>query len=143
MTAHVVYPALDPECPATLSRVIASDLLRRELGFEGVLFSDDLEMQAIAGHGSAGASAVAAVRARCDLLLVCSRADVAAEVCAALLDAVDRDEEFAARCREAAGRGLALRLAFPPRPGTPEQFASLLSAELDPLAAELARRGLI
>jgi beta-N-acetylhexosaminidase len=143
MTAHVVYPALDPECPATLSRVIAGDLLRRELGFEGVLFSDDLEMQAIAGHGSAGASAVAALRAGCDLLLVCSRADVAAEVCEALLEAVDRDDAFAARCREAAGRGLALRLAFPPRPGTPEQFASLLSAELDPLAAELARRGLV
>jgi hypothetical protein len=60
-----------------------------------------------------------------------------------LFEVVDRDAEFAARCREAAGRGLALRLAFPPRPGTPEQFASLLAAELDPLAAELAGRALI
>src|SRR6185436_12439554 len=50
MTAHVVYPALDAERAATLSPRIASDLLRCELGFEGVLFSDDLEMQALAEH---------------------------------------------------------------------------------------------
>jgi beta-N-acetylhexosaminidase len=142
MTAHVVYPALDPERPATLSRVIASDLLRGELGFEGVLFSDDLEMQAIAGHGSAGASAIAALRAGCDLLLVCSRADVQAEVCAALLEVAERDAEFALRCREAARRGLGLRHAFPPRPGTPQQLANLLSTEMEPLAAELERHGL-
>jgi beta-N-acetylhexosaminidase len=140
MTAHVVYPALDPDHPATLSPVIASDLLRTELGFDGVLFSDDLEMQAIAGHGSAGASAVAAVRAGCDLLLVCSRADLQTEVCAALLEVAERDAEFALRCRAAARRGLALRHAFPPRPGTLEQFASLLATELDPLATELERR---
>jgi len=142
MTAHVVYPALDADRPATLSRAIASDLLRRELGFRGVLFSDDLEMQAIAGHGSVGASAVAAVRAGCDLLLVCSRPEMQAEVAGALLDAAEADDAFASRCREAARRGLALRLAYPPRPGTPEQFASLQREELDPLAAELARRGL-
>jgi beta-N-acetylhexosaminidase len=110
MTAHVVYPALDPGRPATLSPTIASDLLRREIGFDGVLFSDDLEMQAIAGHGSAGAAAVAAVRAGCDLLLVCSRADVQAEVCAALLEVAERDA------------------------------SGLLATELDPLATELARR---
>lgn len=140
MTAHVVYPALDADRPATLSSVIASDLLRHELGFGGVLFSDDLEMQAIAGHGSAGASAVAAVRAGCDLLLVCSRPDVQAEVCGALFEVAERDAEFARRCRAGARRGLALRLAYPPRPGTLEQFTSLLAAELEPLAAELARR---
>jgi beta-N-acetylhexosaminidase len=140
MTAHVVYPALDADRPATLSPVIASDLLRGELAFRGVLFSDDLEMQAIAGHGSAGASAVAALRAGCDLLLVCSRPDVQAEVCGALLEVAEQDPDFARRCREGARRGLSLRLAFPPRPGTVEQFEALLSSELEPLAAELARR---
>jgi beta-N-acetylhexosaminidase len=140
MTAHVVYPALDPDRPATLSPVIASDLLRGELGFDGVLFSDDLEMQAIAGHGSAGAAAVAAVRAGCDLLLVCSRSDLQTEVCTALLEVAERDAEFALRCRDAARRGLALRHAFPPRPGTLEQFERLLAAELEPLATELERR---
>lgn len=142
MTAHVVYPALDPERPATLSPTIATDLLRGELGFEGVAFSDDLEMQAIAGHGAIGASAVAAVRAGCDLLLVCSRPDMQAQVFAALLDAAEEDESFARRCRQAARRGLALRLAYPPRPGTIEQIETLVRGELEPLGAELARRGL-
>src|SRR5262245_12244993 len=50
MTAHVVYAALDPRRPATLSSRICHDLLRRRLGFRGVLFSDDLEMQAVAGR---------------------------------------------------------------------------------------------
>ena len=50
MTAHVVYEKIDPGVPATLSRAICASLLRAELGFEGVLFSDDLEMKAIAAR---------------------------------------------------------------------------------------------
>jgi beta-N-acetylhexosaminidase len=142
MTAHVVYPALDPSCPATLSSRIASDLLRGEIGFEGVLFSDDLEMQAIQGHGSVGAAAVAAIRAGCDLLLVCSRAEAQAEAHAALEAELGRDAIFARRCRDAARRGLALRRAHPPRPSSLEAFARLEQTELVPLADELARRGL-
>jgi beta-N-acetylhexosaminidase len=142
MTAHVVYPALDPAGPATLSEHICSELLRGELGFRGVLFSDDLEMQAIGGHGSVGAAAVGAVRAGCDLLLVCSRADARAEAHEALEEALRQDPAFAVRCRDAARRGLELRLAYPPRPGTVEQFVSLERTELLPLAAELSRRGL-
>ena len=71
MTAHVVYPALDPRRPATLSRAIATRLLRRQLGFRGVLFSDDLDMNAIAGRTTPARSAVAALAAGCDMLLVC------------------------------------------------------------------------
>ena len=48
MTAHVLYPALDPDRPATLSRRILTDLLRGELGFAGVIVSDDLGMKAVA-----------------------------------------------------------------------------------------------
>jgi beta-N-acetylhexosaminidase len=70
MTAHVVYPALDRR-PATLSRRIATDLLRRRLGFAGVLFSDDLEMHAIAGRTTPGGAAVTALAAGCDMVLVC------------------------------------------------------------------------
>jgi beta-N-acetylhexosaminidase len=140
MTAHVVYPALDASCPATLSARIATDLLRREMGFEGVLFSDDLEMQAIQGHGSLRDSAVAALLAGCDLLLVCSRSDAQAEVHAAVSERIAVDAAFAARCREAARRGLALRRAFPPTPGSGEAFAVLGRTLLEPLASELARR---
>jgi len=71
MSAHVVYPALDPRRPATLSRAICHDLLRRRLGFRGVLFSDDLDMNAVAAHSTPARSAVRALAAGCDMVLVC------------------------------------------------------------------------
>jgi len=74
MTAHVVCPALDRR-PATLSRAVAHDLLRRRLGFRGVLFSDDLDMQAMAGRRRIGRTAVGALQAGCDMLLVCQALD--------------------------------------------------------------------
>jgi len=140
MTAHVLYPALDPAHPATLSVTIATDLLRGQLGFRGVLFSDDLEMRAMDGLGGFGASAVAAVRAGCDLLLVCSRPDAQAEVHAALAAAIGADEAFASRCRGAARRALELRRAYAPCPGTCDDFVELERSLLAPLASELSRR---
>jgi len=71
MTAHVVYTALDRGLPATLSRKILHDLLRKRLRFRGTLFSDALEMKAIAGRFGLGESAALAVTAGCDVVLVC------------------------------------------------------------------------
>ncbi len=88
MSAHVVYPALDPEQPATLSRAILTDLLRGELHFDGVVASDDLEMRAILNHGSIGDAAVASLRAGTDALLVCEELPRAAEAFAAIENAV-------------------------------------------------------
>jgi beta-N-acetylhexosaminidase len=140
MTAHVVYPGLDPTCAATLSSFISETLLRSELGFEGVLFSDDLEMQAIAGHAEPEQSAVQAVEAGCDVLLVCSRPQMQARVHAALLARFEHDETFRARCRQAAARSLAMRRRCPPRPGSVEELGALLRSEVTPLEAELERR---
>jgi len=75
MTAHVRYPALDPALPATLSPTILGGLLRRRLGFRGVIASDDLGMRAITDHWSPGEAAVLALAAGCDLLLFCQRQD--------------------------------------------------------------------
>ena len=91
MTAHVVYDALDPRRPATLSSRICHDLLRRRLGFRGVLFSDDLEMQAVAGRRTPERSAVAALAAGCDMLLVCQSLDAAVRA----MDGVERAVERA------------------------------------------------
>src|SRR4029077_1702020 len=70
MTAHVLYPALDPDRPATLSRRIATDILRGELGFRGVLVSDDLGMKAVADRYPIEELAVRAIEAGVDHLLV-------------------------------------------------------------------------
>jgi beta-N-acetylhexosaminidase len=129
MTAHVVYPALDPGCAATLSPRIARDLLRGELGFDGVLFSDDLEMQAIAGHAAPEESAPLAIEAGCDLLLVCSRAEAAARVHVALRTRIQSDARFRARCLAAARRSLELRRRGRPRPGTAAELEALLRGE--------------
>jgi len=80
MLSHGVYPALDPETlPADLSPAIARRLLRRDLGFEGAAFSDDLEMQALAPFGSLADRAERAFLAGCDAIPICSRLDAAPE----------------------------------------------------------------
>jgi beta-N-acetylhexosaminidase len=72
MTAHVLVPSLDEERPATLSPRIVQKMLREELGYEGVILSDDLEMKAIAATYSVPDAAVQAIAAGCDGLLICS-----------------------------------------------------------------------
>jgi beta-N-acetylhexosaminidase len=71
MTAHVMYTALDRALPATLSRKILHDLLRERMRFRGAVFSDALEMKAIADRYGLGEAAVLAVAAGCDVVLVC------------------------------------------------------------------------
>lgn len=71
MTAHVMFPAFEPdEIPATLSRRVLTDLLRREMGYQGLIITDCLEMQAIAGHFGIAEAAVRAIEAGADLVLV-------------------------------------------------------------------------
>ncbi len=70
MTAHIVYTAQDPALPATLSASLIRDVIRGEIGFDGVLVSDDLGMKALSGPLAERASL--AVAAGCDLALHCS-----------------------------------------------------------------------
>jgi beta-N-acetylhexosaminidase len=71
MTAHVLYPALDSKLPATLSESIITGLLRHQLGYDGVVFSDDMEMKAVSDRYSPDEAALLAVRAGVDVLLFC------------------------------------------------------------------------
>ena len=75
MTAHVLYRALDDQLPATLSPVIITRLLREQMGYDGVVLTDDLEMHAIVDHYGPGDAAVRAVLAGCDVLLICKERD--------------------------------------------------------------------
>ena len=71
MVAHLRCPALDPDRPASLSRVVITEILRGELGFDGVVVSDDLEMAAIAARFDIGEAAVRFLEAGGDLILIC------------------------------------------------------------------------
>jgi len=102
MTAHVLVPALDENRPATLSPSIVEGLLRRELGFEGVILSDDLEMKAISARYSVPAAAVEAIQAGCDAVLVCGGGvDLQAQTLEALVRAVESGAITAARLDDA------------------------------------------
>ncbi len=113
MTAHVLYPALDSACAATLSSHILSDLLRGELGFAGVIVSDDLEMRAIADHSDVGAAAVATLRAGADMLLICEHLEKAEAAVQAVERAVAEGLMTADRIRAAANRITQLRRSRP------------------------------
>jgi beta-N-acetylhexosaminidase len=85
MTAHILVPSLDEERPATLSPRIVQAILRDDLGYSGVILSDDLEMKSIAKTYAIGDAAVQAIAAGCDGVLICS-GDV--EIQAAALEAL-------------------------------------------------------
>lgn len=114
MSAHVVFEALDPRDVATRSRLVCTDLLRGELGFSGALFSDDMEMRAIADRASIEDNAVAAVEAGCDLLLICHSTELQHRAHAALVRQAEASADFRHRCAEAHRRALALRQRLPP-----------------------------
>lgn len=88
MTAHIVYPQIDSK-PATLSKIILEGLLRKKLGFKGVIISDDMEMSAIAGNMDIPQASVEAIASGVDMLLVCKQLDLTVNVYEAIVRAVE------------------------------------------------------
>jgi beta-N-acetylhexosaminidase len=114
MTAHVVFDALDPRRPATLSPPVMR-LLRERAGFDGCAISDDLEMKAVADHFPLEEAAPGAVSAGVDALLVCHRAEVQHRAIDLVRMAVERGEIPRERVAEARARvERLLRYAGPP-----------------------------
>lgn len=126
MTAHIVVKALDPDVPATMSRAICGSLLRAEMGFDGVLFSDDLEMAAVAARYPVETSAVESIWAGCDALLICKDEDLQDRAHAALVREAEKNPKFRDRCIEAAARCLKVRRLCPPRPVSPEALFTIV-----------------
>lgn len=89
MTAHVLFPRLDRARPATLAPDVMN-LLREELGYDGVVFSDDLEMKAVADHYQPEPLVRGCLEAGCDAVLVCSQRDLTNEVLRLLERTPDR-----------------------------------------------------
>jgi beta-N-acetylhexosaminidase len=111
MTAHVVFAALDAKRPATLSEQVVTGLLRGKLGYRGVIVSDDLDMRAIAGQMGIDHAAVQAIRAGCDVLLLCCNEQYQAQAEEALIKAAERDASFKQRVGESAARVRAMKKA--------------------------------
>ena len=109
MTAHVVFDAVDPGVPATMSKAAIGQLLRKEVEFDGAVFSDDLEMKAVTNQREIEEAGLLAIEAGCDLLLVCSDLDAAARVRETLASEAGRSPAFEGRLREAQRRADALR----------------------------------
>lgn len=104
MTAHVRYAALDAHHPATLSSAILQDLLRRELGFSGVVVTDDLEMKGISAATPVPEAALEALRAGADWLLICNDFDLSRRAAERIAEAVVRGELEPAVVDRAAAR---------------------------------------
>lgn len=92
LVSHLKYPALDEEYPASLSSKIMTDLLRNELGYKGIIITDDMEMGAVANHNDFRSIGVKAVKAGADIVLVCHEYEHQQEVYLGLLDAVNSGE---------------------------------------------------
>jgi beta-N-acetylhexosaminidase len=115
ITAHVVIEAFDPDRPATISHKVLTGLLRGELGYDGIVATDCLEMDAIAGSMGTVRGAVEALAAGADLLLISHHLELAQQAADAIVAAVDAGEIPLARLQEAHERvrGLRERLAKP------------------------------
>lgn len=113
MTAHVLYKNIDPLKPATFSRRILSDILRGEMGFDGVVFSDDMEMGAVGCHCPFPEACCMAVDAGVDILLVCKDREKQTAAFHALVNAVEEGKIGEARVEESVERILRLKNKIP------------------------------
>jgi beta-N-acetylhexosaminidase len=104
MTAHVLYRTLDQEHPATLSRAIITGLLRGELGYQGVVASDDMEMKAISGRYGPEEAALLAVEAGVDLLLYGHDLEAVVAAWESLIRSAERDPRTRGRVAESFAR---------------------------------------
>ena len=123
MTAHILYPALDPDAPATLSPAVLSGLLRLDWGYDGVIVTDATDMHAIADRYPAGAAAPLALSAGADAVLSCGHGDMETHTDhrQALLSALREGRLSEARVHEACAR---LDRAVNRFPGVPAPYTA-------------------
>jgi len=111
MPAHVIYPRVDAE-PAGYSRVWLQDILRRKLGFGGLVFSDDLSMEGASTAGGVAERAHAALDAGCDMVLLCNDPEGQDRLLHSLGEGAPASPERAERMRHRGGRDLRRSVAF-------------------------------
>jgi beta-N-acetylhexosaminidase len=119
MTAHVMFPALDPDEPATLSEKILHGLLRKRIGYDGVVVSDDLEMAAVADRYGIEELVRRGLLAGVDAFLVCHDPDKQARAIAAAHQLVESGRVPKARVEQALARVAALKAKYVGAPAAP------------------------
>lgn len=129
MTAHVLFEALDPTRPATVSPAILRPLLRDWCGFDGVIVSDDLEMAGIASVLDPGACVVQGLAAGCDLFLACRQRSVldAALAAASAVFAGEHGTELQLAASKSVLRVRRLRAALAPAPASASAVQAVLA----------------
>ncbi len=109
MTAHVLYNKIDSRFPATFSRKILSEMLRKGMGFKGLIFTDDMEMGAISKRYDFSESCLLALEAGADILLVCHKEEKQALAFRTIYDAVRSGKISEKRIDESIGRIMRLK----------------------------------
>ncbi len=141
MTAHVMFPALDADEPATLSAKILDQLLRQECGYDGVCVSDDLEMAAVADRYEIEVLVEKGLNAGCDLFLICHDNDKAARAIEAAHKLVESGRVPRERVEHALRRVRAMKQRYvgaPAAPSLTDARAMLRTAPHLALAERLA-----
>lgn len=125
MSAHVVYPSLDPACvPATVSRPILTTLLREQLGFRGLVLSDGMEMKAVMDLYGIEDAVWRALCAGVDICLVCHSPQQARDTCTYVLSRVNGNSEAIEDLKRHSDHIASLKTSLRPPQGGQEQFGS-------------------
>lgn len=119
MTAHIIFPELDPELPATLSKPILTGILRKELGFNGIIVTDSLSMKAIADRWGFAEATVLSIEAGADLVLALGPVKNQLEALEGLIKAVEEGRITEARLDESLTKLEALRQKYNNMPCKP------------------------
>jgi beta-N-acetylhexosaminidase len=105
MVAHAAYPAVTRDSiAASLSKIWITDILRKKIGYKGLVISDDLEMGGVTGAAPVEQAAVAHIRAGGDICLICHKEDVIRRAYEALIYECERDTKFARQVKEVSQR---------------------------------------
>lgn len=137
MTAHVLFRSLDPDYPATLSRTIITGLLRQELHYEGVVFGDDMEMNAVAGNFDGEQAVGLGLRAGLDLLMYCHDQSKAVSAFNFIVSEAQKHSSLRARLEESSGRIKRLKARYL------RSFSGAPEAELSRRLAQLDHRSIV
>ena len=111
MVSHAMYPQIDPDHPSSLSKAIITDWLRKDMGYNGVVVTDDMDMGALAKHYTFGDMAVQSILAGSDILLVCHEYEHMQEAYNGLMKAVKDGQISKERLDESVKRILLMKMS--------------------------------